>query len=137
MPEDAPAIPGVGALDVRTVAGKRRFVGNLLVEADGGTLIGFENHSGKTYLGPGARPLGRVQVGGGNNGEDKTEGAVQGKVIGCYLHGSLLPKNPWLADRLITWALERRHGAVELAPLDDAAEALAHEQATEVARARR
>ena len=136
VPEDAAAIPGVGALDVRTVAGKRRFVGNLLVEADGGTLIGFENHSGKTYLGPGARPLGRVLVGGGNNGEDKTEGAVQGKVIGCYLHGSLLPKNPWLADRLITWALERRHGPVALAPLDDAAEALAHDQATEVATAR-
>lgn len=136
VPESAPAIPGVGALDVRTVAGKRRYVGNLLVEADGGTLIGFENHSGRTYLGPGARPLGRVLVGGGNNGEDKTEGAVQGKVIGCYLHGSLLPKNPWLADRLITWALERRHGTVELAPLDDAAEALAHDQATLVARAR-
>ncbi len=136
VPENAPAIPGVGALDVRTVAGKRRYVGNLLVEADGGTLVGFENHSGKTYLGPGARPLGRVQVGGGNNGEDKTEGAVQGKVIGCYLHGSLLPKNPWLADRLITWALERRHATVVLAPLDDVAEALARDQATAVARAR-
>ena len=136
VPEDAPAIPGLGVLDVRTTAGKRRFVGNLLVDSEDGTLVGFENHSGKTYLGGNARPLGRVIVGHGNNGEDKTEGAVQGKVIGCYLHGSLLPKNPWLADRLITWALERRHGAVELAPLDDAAEALAHEQATEVARAR-
>ena len=143
VPDDAPAIPGVGALDVRTVAGKRRYVGNLLVDCDGGalgvagtTLVGFENHSGKTYLGPGARPLGRVLVGGGNNGEDKTEGAVQGKVIGCYLHGSLLPKNPWLADRLLTWALERRHGTVALRPLDDSAEDLAREQATEVARAR-
>lgn len=136
VPEEGPVIPGLGALDVRTVASKRRYVGNLLVEADGGTLIGFENHSGKTYLGPGARPLGRVLVGGGNNGEDKTEGAVQGKVIGCYLHGSLLPKNPWLADRLLSWALERRHGTVALASLDDAAETLAHGQATEVARAR-
>ena len=136
VPENGPAIAGLGALDVRTVAGKRRYVGNLLVEADGGTLIGFENHSGKTYLGPGARPLGRVVVGGGNNGEDKTEGAVQGTVIGCYLHGSLLPKNPWLADRLLTWALERRHGAVDLAPLDDSAETLARGQAIEVARAR-
>jgi len=136
VPEAAPSIPGVGALDVRTVAGKRRYVGNLLVEADGGTLIGFENHSGKTYLGPAARPLGRVLVGGGNNGEDKTEGAVQGRVIGCYLHGSLLPKNPWLADRLLTWALERRHGTVTLPPLDDTAEGLARDQATAVARAR-
>lgn len=136
VPEDAPAIPGLGALDVRTIAGKRRYVGNLLVEADGGTLVGFENHSGKTYLGPLARPLGRVLVGGGNNGEDRTEGAVQGRVVGCYLHGSLLPKNPWLADRLLTWALERRHGDVALAPLDDTAEGLARDQATEVARAR-
>lgn len=136
VPDAAPAIPGLGALDVRTVAGKVRYVGNLLVEADGGTLVGFENHSGKTYLGPAARPLGRVLVGGGNNGEDKTEGAVQGRVIGCYLHGSLLPKNPWLADRLLTWALERRHTDVALTPLDDTPEQLAHAQATEVARAR-
>lgn len=136
VPEDAPAIPGLGVLDVRTVAGKRRYVGNLLVESDGGTLVGFENHSGKTYLGPAARPLGRVLVGGGNNGEDKTEGAVQGRLVGCYLHGSLLPKNPWLADRLIGWALERRHGPVTLAPLDDTAERAAHEQATAVARTR-
>ena len=136
VPEDAPAIPGLGVLDVRTVAGKRRYVGNLLVESDGGTLVGFENHSGKTYLGPAARPLGRVLVGGGNNGEDRTEGAVQGKLIGCYLHGSLLPKNPWLADRLLGWALERRHGTVALAPLDDTAERAAHEQASAVARAR-
>jgi CobQ-like glutamine amidotransferase family enzyme len=77
-----------------------------------------------------------VLVGGGNNGEDKTEGAVQGKVIGCYLHGSLLPKNPWLADRLLTWALERRHDTVMLPPLDDTAEGLARDQATAVARAR-
>lgn len=136
VPEEAPAIPGLGVLDVRTRAGKRRFVGNLLVEADGGTLVGFENHSGKTYLGPAARPLGRVLVGGGNNGEDRTEGAVQGKVIGCYLHGSLLPKNPWLADRLLGWALERRHGQITFQPLDDRAELAAHGQAAEVARAR-
>jgi CobQ-like glutamine amidotransferase family enzyme len=136
VPDGAPAIPGLGLLDVRTKAGKRRFVGNLLAEGEGGTLIGFENHSGRTYLGPRARPLGRVLVGHGNNGEDGTEGAVQGRVIGCYLHGSLLPKNPWLADRLIAWALERRHGPVPLAPLDDRAESAAHAQAMEVARAR-
>lgn len=136
VPEAAPAIPGLGVLDVRTRAGRRRYVGNLLVETDGGTLVGFENHSGKTYLGPAARPLGRVLVGGGNNGEDKTEGAVQGKVIGCYLHGSLLPKNPQLADLLLQWALERRHGRVVLEPLDDSAERAAHAQAIEVARSR-
>lgn len=136
VPEDAPPIPGLGVLDVRTKAGKRRFVGNLLVESDGGTLVGFENHSGRTYLGPAARPLGRVLVGGGNNGEDKTEGAVQGRVIGCYLHGSLLPKNPWLADRLLAWGLQRRHGPVTLTPLDDGAEHAARAQATEVAKVR-
>lgn len=136
IPEDAPAIPGLGLLDVRTKAGKRRFVGNLLVESELGALVGFENHSGKTYLGPAARPLGHVIVGNGNNGEDKTEGAVQGRVIGCYLHGSLLPKNPWLADLLIAWALERRHGTTTLATLDDSAESAARDQAMEVARAR-
>ena len=75
-------------------------------------------------------------VGNGNNGEDKTEGAIQGKVIGCYLHGSCLPKNPWLADRLLQWALERRHTDVKLAKLDDEAELAARTQATEVAQAR-
>ena len=136
VPEDGPPIPGLGILDVRTVAGRRRFVGNLLVESEDGALVGFENHSGKTYLGAGARPLGRVVAGHGNNGEDKTEGAVQGKVIGCYLHGSLLPKNPRLADRLIAWGLKRRYGPVTLSPLDDAAESAACEQATVVAKTR-
>ena len=137
VPADGPPIAGLGLLDVRTVAGDRRFVGNLLVEADGGPLVGFENHSGKTYLGASARPLGRVIVGHGNNGEDRTEGAVQGRVIGCYLHGSLLPKNPWLADRLIAWGLERRNGAAALARLDDRAELAAHAEAAAVARTRR
>src|SRR3979411_2434787 len=83
-------------MDVTTRAGKVRFVGNLLAETDDGKiLIGFENHSGYTYLGPAATPLGRVIAGHGNNGEDKTEGAVQGKLIGCYLHGSARPKHTW------------------------------------------
>jgi CobQ-like glutamine amidotransferase family enzyme len=77
-----------------------------------------------------------VIAGNGNNGEDKTEGAVQGKVIGCYLHGSCLPKNPWLADRLLAWALDRRHQDAKLDPLDDADEAAARVQASEVARTR-
>lgn len=136
IPEGAQAIPGLGLLDVRTRAGKKRFVGNVLAEADGGTLIGFENHSGRTYLGPLATPLARLSVGNGNNGEDRTEGAVQGRVIGSYLHGSLLPKNPWLADRLIGWALERRHRPVALTPLDDQLEHQARDSAAEVARTR-
>ena len=136
VPETGPAIPGIGILDVITRAGRKRFVGNLLVETTDGPLIGFENHSGRTYLGPSAKALGNVVVGNGNNGEDKTEGAVQGKVIGCYLHGSCLPKNPWLADRLLSWALARRHGVVKLDPLDDSAEAAARAQAMEVARTR-
>jgi CobQ-like glutamine amidotransferase family enzyme len=136
VPETGPSIPGVGILDVTTRAGKTRFVGNLLVNAPDAYLIGFENHSGRTYLGSSAKPLGTVVVGNGNNGEDKTEGAVQGKVIGCYLHGSCLPKNPWLADRLLGWALARRHDPVTLAPLDDAYEKSARDQASEIARTR-
>ena len=134
VPENAPAIPGLGLMDVRTRAGKERFVGNLVVETPDGTLVGFENHSGRTYLGPKAVPLGAVLVGHGNNGEDRTEGAVQGKMIGTYSHGSCLPKNPWLADRLLGWALERRNGTVRLESLDDREERAANEQAAKVAR---
>src|SRR5688572_14172979 len=92
--------------------------------------------SGRTYLGPKAKPLGTVVVGNGNNGEDKTEGAVQDHIVGTYSHGSCLPKNPWLADRLLAWALERRHGPQKLGPLDDREEKAASEQAAEVAKAR-
>ncbi len=136
VPEQGAPIPGLGMLDVRTRAGKKRFVGNLVADTPDGRLVGFENHSGRTYLGPEAKPLGTVVVGHGNNGEDRTEGAVQGRVIGTYSHGSCLPKNPWLADKLLGWALERRHGAVSLRPLDDAEERAASEQAALVARAR-
>lgn len=136
LPADGPPIPGLGVMDVTTRAGKVRFVGNLLAETPRGTLIGFENHSGYTYLGPNAKPLATVVVGHGNNGEDKTEGAVQGKLVGTYCHGSVLPKNPWLADMLLGWALERRHGPVTLAPLDDSVETAAQQAAAEVARTR-
>ncbi len=91
------------------------------------TLVGFENHGGRTYLGPGARPLGRVISGHGNNARDGTEGAVVHQAYGTYLHGSLLPKNPHLADHLLTLALRRRHPGATLAPLDDTAEWRAHE----------
>ncbi len=122
-------LPGIGALDVYTVGGKERLIGNVVVETNPDLsgqafrLVGFENHSGRTYLGAGARPLGRVLAGRGNNGEDGMEGAVYCNVIGCYLHGSLLPKNPQLADHLIATALRRRYGdAGRVAPLDDALE---------------
>ncbi|MEO8744430.1 MAG: glutamine amidotransferase [Candidatus Dormiibacterota bacterium] len=124
--------PGVGMIDVRTEAGKKRFIGDVVVESEipalmPETLVGFENHSGRTFLGPKAKPLGKVRVGFGNNGSDKTEGCLQGTVLGTYLHGSLLPKNPHLADYLIRSALIRR-GVDELSPLDDAVELAAHER---------
>src|SRR5438132_10855302 len=122
--------PGIGMIDVRTDAGKRRFIGDVIVDTSlldvqPATLVGFENHSGRTFLGPKAKPLGRVRMGFGNNGEDHTEGCLQGGVIGTYLHGSLLPKNPHLADHLIAGALRRRGGGA-LSHLDDSAELAAH-----------
>ena len=92
-------LPGIGVLDAHTVAGSQRLIGNIALESqDFGTVVGYENHSGLTRLGPGASPFGRVRQGGGNNGEDGTEGARCHNVIGTYLHGSLLPKNPAVAD---------------------------------------
>ncbi|MFM8592814.1 MAG: type 1 glutamine amidotransferase, partial [Chloroflexota bacterium] len=120
----------IGLVDLVTVAGPERFIGNVVVESEFGTLVGFENHSGLTTIGPGVEPLGRVKVGHGNNSRDGLEGVRYRNAIGCYLHGSLLPKNPVLADWLITKALERRYGPVVLAPLDDALEQSAHAAAT-------
>ena len=97
-------------------------------------MVGFENHSGKTYLGKRANPLGEVVVGSGNNGENRTEGAFQGNVFGCYLHGPVLPKNPFFADYLIKKALVRRYGETDLAPIDDDLELTAHDAAIERAR---
>ena len=127
--------PGIGMIDVKTEAGKKRFIGDVVVDTqiddvEPSTLVGFENHSGRTFLGPKARPLGRVRLGFGNNGADGTEGCLQGGVLGTYLHGSLLPKNPHLADHLIRSALRRR-GVADLSPLDDSVEMAAHEQILE------
>ncbi len=128
-------LPGIGLLDVETRAGKKRMIGNVVVTSalDGGrvrTLVGFENHSGRTYLGPRVKPLGKVCIGYGNNGEDGQEGAVYRNVVGTYLHGSVLPKNPWLADWLIARALARRYGSgTPLPPLDDTVERAAHDAA--------
>jgi CobQ-like glutamine amidotransferase family enzyme len=116
-------LPGLGVMDIYTLGGKQRLIGNSVVEAalDGTPvqLVGFENHSGRTYHGPGVRPLGKVRVGHGDNGEDGVGGAVYKNTWGCYLHGSLLPKNPQLTDHLIGLALARRYGATaNLTPLD-------------------
>jgi CobQ-like glutamine amidotransferase family enzyme len=137
---DGTRMEGISLLDADTVAGPTRLIGDLIIDAelDGerSTVVGFENHAGRTRLGPLARPLGRVISGNGNNGEDRGEGAVQGRMVGTYLHGPLLPKNPWLADRLLAWGLERTRGdRVRLDPLDDTLEAAAHAAAT--ARAKR
>jgi CobQ-like glutamine amidotransferase family enzyme len=137
-------LPGVGLFDVTTVApppGAERCVGDVLAdtELDGvGEVVGFENHAGRTYLGPGARPFARVRYGWGNNGVDGTEGAVAGEAIGTYLHGSLLPRHPWLSDRLIGSALRHRYGQdaeLEALPAEGFA-ARAHRAAAAVARRR-
>lgn len=134
-PKISSKLSGVGLIDAYTVAGDKRMIGNLVIElakqltvnSQQSTLVGFENHSGQTFLGKFAKPLGKVLVGFGNNGKDKTEGAWQGNVFGCYLHGSLLPKNPHFADFLTEIALERRYGQVNLAKLDDSLEWQAHQ----------
>jgi hypothetical protein len=134
QPDNADKLPGIGIIDAYTVAGSKRFIGNVVIDTEWGTLVAFENHSGLTYLGEKARPLGKTIVGYGNNGKDGYEGAIQGKVYGCYLHGSLLPKNPRFADHLISQALERRYGKVELATLDDTLELAAHNSAIQRAK---
>ncbi len=129
-PHEGPELKGISLLDAYTVAGNRRMIGNVTIKSDdGSTLVGFENHSGKTFLGHDVPPLGKIIVGNGNNGEDKTEGAAHGTIYGTYLHGSLLPKNPLFADRLITQALKRRYGDVSLTTLDDDLENQAHKRA--------
>ncbi|HEU4759109.1 MAG TPA: glutamine amidotransferase [Dehalococcoidia bacterium] len=129
-------LPGVAALDLWTAhpgPGAKRFIGNVVVRWQGETLVGFENHGGRTHLGAGAQPLGQVVAGFGNNGEDGGEGAVCRNAYGTYLHGSLLPKNPRFADHLIQTALSRRFAEARLAPLDDRVEAAAHAEAVRLA----
>jgi CobQ-like glutamine amidotransferase family enzyme len=128
-PHQGDPLPGIGLFDVVTVAGSERFIGNVIVDTPFGELVGFENHSGLTTLGPGAQPLGTVRVGRGNNGRDGTEGALYKHAAGCYLHGAVLPKNPAFADWLLASGLERRYGQVELPPLDDTAELTAQTEA--------
>ena len=122
----------VGALDLHTVGQRERLVGNYMFrcapESGGAVVVGFENHSGKTYLGPGVAPLGEIIAGHGNNGEDGTEGARYNNVFCSYSHGPVLPKNPALADAILAAAVDRRYPGTQLAPLDDALESAAHDQ---------
>lgn len=132
---DGRRLPGVGVLDLETTAGDSRLIGDLVIESNiDGTaraIVGYENHAGRTQLGSKCRPLGTVISGHGNNGEDDGEGAVRDHVIGTYLHGPLLPKNPWIADLVLGWALAHRYDhEIELATLDDTLEAKAHHVAT-------
>jgi CobQ-like glutamine amidotransferase family enzyme len=133
---DGTELPGLGILDLHTAhpgPAAKRFIGNIVVEWEGATLVGFENHGGRTHLGPKATPLARAVAGFGNNGADGREGARHRNVIGTYMHGSLLPKNPRLADHLIALALTRANGEVRLAPLDDTVEDMAHAEAVRLA----
>ncbi len=120
-------LPGIGIFDAWTIAGSRRYIGDVIVRCDvcgcEVDLVGFENHSGRTFLGPNGRPLGRTVVGAGNNGKDGQEGAQYRSAFGCYLHGPLLPKNPEFADHLIRLGLRHRYrDDIPLAPLDDSVE---------------
>jgi CobQ-like glutamine amidotransferase family enzyme len=135
-------LPGAGILPLETVAGERRMIGDVLLECElepgaRQTLAGFENHAGRTLLDPGAEPLGRVVAGFGNDGASGYEGCRVGRALGTYLHGPLLPRNPWLADWLLAQALARQTGEPPvLEPLDDTLEQEAHRVAAERARRR-
>jgi hypothetical protein len=137
------SLPGVGLFPLHTVAGDRRMIGDILLECElepgeRRTLVGFENHAGRTHLEPGAEPLGRVVSGFGNDGASGFEGCRVGRAIGTYLHGPLLPRNPWLADWLLGQAIAHRTGGdpPRFDPLPDELEHEAHAVAARRARER-
>ncbi len=118
--KDGETIKGIGLLDIETVGGDERMIGNIVTSSDDfGLIVGYENHSGLTTLGPKATPLGTVIRGAGNNNADTTEGARYRNVIGTYLHGSILPKNPLIADWLIEQAVSRKYGTFNATVVDD------------------
>jgi hypothetical protein len=135
-------LPGIGLLPLVTVAGERRMIGDVLLDCSwagrGRTLAGFENHAGRTHLDVGAEPLGRVVAGFGNDGETGDEGCRWRRAYGTYLHGPLLPRNPWFADRLLAEAVAHATGGEpeEWAPLADELEQRAHEVSARRARDR-
>lgn len=132
-PHDGTYIKGIGIFDAETVAGEDRMIGNMLVDSAWGQLVGFENHSGITTLGPNQPALGSVRRGNGNDGVSDEEGAVTQNVYGSYLHGSLLPKNPAFADHLLLLAAQRKFGNDYVLPdLDDDLEQLAHTASTKL-----
>jgi len=140
---DGSFMPGAGLFPHETFAGERRMIGDVLlacelVAGEHQTLAGFENHAGRTRLDPGAVPLGRVVAGFGNDGESGHEGCVVRRAVGTYLHGPLLPRNPWLADLVLSWALAHAQGAEPepLAALPDHLERAAHDIAARRARDR-
>jgi len=121
LTQDGVRIGGTSVLDVTTQGTPTRLIGNNHIETtEFGRLVGYENHSGMTTLGPGVRPLGTTVAGRGNNGKDRTEGAVRDNVFGTYLHGPVLAKSPRFADELLRRALVRQGADITLAPLDDA-----------------
>lgn len=133
LPHKGEKLEGIGILNAYTIAGNKRFIGNVTVKSNflsPETIVGFENHSGLTYLEEGTTPIGKVITGNGNNGKDLTEGARYKNVFGTYLHGSLLPKNPQFADYLIKLALNKKYNCeIELDKLDDSIENTAHKEA--------
>jgi CobQ-like glutamine amidotransferase family enzyme len=130
--------PGIGLLPLHTVAESRRMIGDVLLDCGwaGQTLAGFENHAGRTILDEDAEPLGRVVSGFGNDGKSGHEGARYKRAYGTYLHGPLLPRNPWFADHLLSEALAHAGGPPELTPLPDELEHEAHTVSAARARAR-
>ena len=140
---DGSWMPGAALFPHETVAGEQRMIGDVLLEsalpeAVGATIAGFENHAGRTLLDDGAAPLGRVVAGYGNDGASGYEGVRVGRAIGTYLHGPLLPRNPWLADLLLSWAIAHATGdePAPLEPLEDDLEREAHAVAASRARSR-
>ncbi len=122
-------IDGLELLDIYTIQKPGRLIGNVVIETEFGKVVGFENHGGRTYIeDKDIKPFGKVIYGHGNNGEDKFEGVIYKNVIGTYLHGPLLPKNPKLTDEIIKRALEKKYNEkIELSPLDDTEEIRAHQ----------
>jgi hypothetical protein len=128
--QDGHTIEGIGLLDIETHAGPERLIGNIVTKShEFGDIIGYENHSGQTFLGKGVQPLGMVIKGAGNNGQDGTEGARYRNVLASYLHGSLLPKNPAIADFLIEKAIIKKYGEFTPTVIEDRFAELAREVA--------
>lgn len=121
-------VEGLGLVDLYTDRGTPRLIGNIAIESaiSPQPIVGYENHGGRTHLGAGVKPLGKVLFGHGNDGQTGEEGCLQDHIVGTYIHGPLLPKNPGVADTLLSWALERRYGDGTLEPLDDTAELAAN-----------